>query len=79
MEPGPAATRVTTRITVNGTQIWPSSGGAQTLAGSDTSGYDTNVTLPVSAGGTIRIEVTNGGDGAPMSDVTAWAPSIAYK
>ena len=70
---------VTARITLNGTQIWPTSGGPQTLTGTDTSGYDTNVTLPVSAGDTIRFEVTNGGNGDPTSDVTAWTPSIAYE
>jgi hypothetical protein len=70
---------VTARITRNGTQIWPSSGGAQSLGGSDAVGHDTNVTLPVAAGDTIRFEVSNGGNGNAISDATAWAPSIAYQ
>jgi hypothetical protein len=70
---------VTARITRNGTQIWPPSGGAQSLGGSDAVGHDTNVTLPVAAGDTIRFEVSNGGNGAATSDATAWAPSIAYQ
>ena len=70
---------VTARITDDGTQIWPASGGAQTLSGTDTSGYDTDVTIPVSAGDILRFEVTNGGDGDATDDVTAWVPSIAYQ
>jgi hypothetical protein len=68
-----------TRITRNGTQIWPSSGGAQALGGSDAAGHDTNVTLPVAAGDTLRSEVSDGGNGDATSDATAWAPSIAYQ
>jgi hypothetical protein len=49
------------------------------LGGSDAVGHDTNVTLPVAAGDTIRFEVSNGGNGAATSDATAWAPSIAYQ
>jgi hypothetical protein len=70
---------VTARITRNGTQIWPASGGARSLGGSDTTGYDTNVTLAVAAGDTIRFEVTDGGHGDAGSDATAWTPSIAYQ
>ncbi|WP_194891497.1 hypothetical protein [Catenulispora pinisilvae] len=70
---------VLARITRNGTQIWPASGGAQTVAGTDAAGYDTNVTLSVAAGDTIRFEVTDGGDGDATNDVTAWTPSIAYQ
>jgi hypothetical protein len=70
---------VAARITRNGTQIWPSSGGAQALGGSDTAGYDTNLTLSVAAGDTIRFEVSDGGHGDPTSDATAWSPSIAYQ
>jgi hypothetical protein len=70
---------VTARITRNGTQIWPSSGGARSLGGSDAVGHDTNVTLPVAAGDTIRFEVSNGGNGDATSDATAWTPSIAYQ
>jgi hypothetical protein len=70
---------VTARITRNGNQIWPSTGGAAAVGGSDASGYDTDVTLPVTAGDTIRFEVTNGGNGDATSDATAWAPSIAYQ
>jgi hypothetical protein len=70
---------VTARITRNGTQIWPASGGAQALGGSDAAGRDTNVILPVAAGDTIRFEVSDGGNGDATSDATAWAPSIAYQ
>jgi len=70
---------VTVRITRNGTQIWPVSGGAQVLGGSDATGYDTNATLSVAAGDTLRFEVADGGNGDATSDVTAWAPSIAYQ
>ena len=70
---------VTARITDNGTQIWPTSGGAQTLSGSNTSGYETDVTLPVNAGDTIRFEVASSGSGSSAADATAWAPSIAYQ
>jgi hypothetical protein len=70
---------VTARITRNGSQIWPASGGAQALSGTDEIGYDTNVTLAVRAGDTIRFEVTDGGNSNANSDVTAWTPSIAYQ
>jgi hypothetical protein len=69
---------VTARITRNGSQIWPVSAGAQPVGGTDQSGYDTNATLTVQAGDTIRFEVTDGGHGDAVSDVTAWTPSIAY-
>jgi hypothetical protein len=70
---------VTARITRNGAQIWPASGGAKELGGTDEIGYDTNVTLPVAAGDTIRFEVSDGGNSNDHSDVTAWTPSIAYQ
>jgi hypothetical protein len=70
---------VTARITVNGTQVWPASGGAQTVSDSDASGYATDATLHVTAGDTIRFEVTSSAQGDPGSDATAWAPSIAYQ
>jgi hypothetical protein len=70
---------VTARITDNGRQIWPASGGAQALGGADAKGYDTNVTMAVTAGGTIRFEVRADGHGNADSDATAWAPTIAYQ
>lgn len=70
---------VTARITRNGTQIWPAAGGAKSLGGSDTVGFDTNLSLSVAAGDTIRFEVTNGGHDDAGSDATAWTPSIAYQ
>jgi plastocyanin len=36
-------------------------------------------TLAVSAGDTIRFEVTDGGNSNAHSDVTAWTPSIVYQ
>ena len=79
LKEAPGGDGVTARITRNGTQVWPASGGAQSLGGSDAVGYDTNVTLPVAAGDTLRFEVTDGGHGDAGSDATAWTPSIAYQ
>jgi hypothetical protein len=70
---------VTARITRDGNQIWPATGGAATVGGTDTVGSATDVTLPVTAGDTIRFEVTNGGHADATSDTTAWTPSIAYQ
>jgi hypothetical protein len=70
---------VTARITRNGGQVWPVSAGARILGGTDEAGYDTNLMLAVSAGDTIRFEVTDGAAGNADSDVTAWTPSIGYQ
>jgi hypothetical protein len=70
---------VTARITRNGGQVWPASAGARVLGGTDEVGYDTNVTLAISAGDTIRFEVTDGTTGNADADVTAWTPSIGYQ
>jgi hypothetical protein len=70
---------VTARITKNGAQIWPTSGGAQAISASDINGFDANLTVTVAAGDSIRFEVTDGGGGNADSDATAWAPSIAYQ
>ncbi len=70
---------VTARVTRNGTQVWPVSPGAQALGGGDGVGFDTNLTLPVTAGDVLRFEVTDGDHGEATSDVTAWTPSIAYQ
>lgn len=70
---------VTARITRNGGQIWPASGGPRIVGATDEVGYDTNVTLAVSAGDTVRFEVTDGATGNADSDVTAWTPSIGYQ
>jgi len=70
---------VTVRITKNGTQVWPVSGGAQAIGASDTSGYDANLSgLAVSAGDVIRFEVNAGSAGNNTNDTTSWNPSIAY-
>ena len=70
---------VSVRITHNGNQVWPPTAGARSLGASDNVGYNTTVTLPVTAGDVIRFEVTDGGNGDATSDTTAWTPSIAYQ
>jgi hypothetical protein len=72
-------TDVTARITVNGKQIWPAANGPQQVSGTDTTGYDSDVTLHVNAGDTIRFEVSAAGPGSPPGTPTAWVPSIAYQ
>lgn len=69
---------VSARITKNGAQIWPVSGGAQAIAYNDQSGYDTNVDVTVAPGDIIRFEINNGGAGNASDDATSWTPSIAY-
>lgn len=70
---------VTARITKNGAQVWPATGGAQTIGANNTIGYDTDLNLTVAAGDSMRFEVTDGGSGNATSDATAWSPSIAYQ
>jgi hypothetical protein len=70
---------VSVRITKNGTQIWPVSGGAQSLGASDQSGYATDLdNITVSSGDVIRFEVNDGGSSSNASDLTSWNPSIGY-
>lgn len=69
---------VKVRITRNGTQLWPVSGGPQTVTFNDQSGYDTDVNLAVAVNDIIRFEINNGSNGDSSHDVTSWTPSIAY-
>ena len=70
---------VQVRITKNGTQIWPTSGGAQAIGATDQVGYATDLdNIAVAAGDSIRFEVNNGGNGDPSHDAVSWAPSVAY-
>jgi hypothetical protein len=70
---------VSVRITKNGTQIWPVSGGAQSLGASDQTGYATDLdNITVSSGDVIRFEVNDGGSSSNTSDLTSWNPSIGY-
>jgi hypothetical protein len=74
-----SGTGVTARITLNGKQIWPAANGPQQVSGADTRGYDSDVTLHVNAGDTIRFEVSAAVPGSPPGTPTAWVPSIAYQ
>ena len=70
---------VQARITLNGNQAWPTSGGAQTIGATDQTGFATDVTnLAVASGDVLRFEVTNGGNGDATADATSWAPSVGY-
>jgi len=70
---------VAARITRNGKQIWPTTGAAQLITGSDTTGYTTDLTLPVNAGDAVRFEVSSADPGTPPGSPTAWVPTIAYQ
>lgn len=70
---------VAVRITRNGTQIWPGSGGPQAIAYNDQSGVATDLDgVNVAAGDVFRFEVNNGGSGNNANDSTSWSPSIGY-
>ncbi len=69
---------ITARITKNGTQIWPVTGGSEVIAAGDTTGFTTNLNTTVATGDVIRFEVTNGGASSSTADLTGWSPSIAY-
>lgn len=60
------------------TQLWPTTGGAQVVAGTDQVGYATDLdSIQVNAGDQLRFQVgANGGDNA--YDTASWSPSIAY-
>jgi hypothetical protein len=59
------------------TQIWPTAGGGQLIAGGDMVGYATDVdNISVSAGDLVRFEVHANGDNA--HDAVSWTPSVAY-
>ena len=71
---------VQVRITQNGTQIWPTAGGAQAIAWNDQSGYDTDLdSISVSANDVIRFEVNDGGAGNAAFDPTSWVPTVALQ
>jgi len=64
---------VIVKITKNGTTVW----GPVTIAGSDTTGVDANVTgIAVSPSDKIRFEINNNGDWS--FDATTWNPSIKF-
>ena len=65
---------VVVSIELNGTTVW----GARTIAGTDTTGIDTNVSgLGVRAGDVIRFVISN--NGTWNFDATRWDPTIAYR
>ncbi|HLV97963.1 MAG TPA: right-handed parallel beta-helix repeat-containing protein [Ktedonobacterales bacterium] len=67
------------RITKNGSVIWPTSGGAQSIAYNDQVGVDTDLdSVSVSAGDVIRFEVNAGSSGNNYNDSTSWMPSVGY-
>jgi len=69
---------VVARITRNGTQIWPASGG-QSVSYNELAGIEQVLDgLTVSAGDVIRFEVDSGASNNNTADLTSWAPSIAY-
>jgi hypothetical protein len=67
---------VLVNITQNGSAIWGGSG--TTLAGTNTTGFSTNVDVTVSAGDIIRFQVNNGGSGNNGIDQISWSPNIIY-
>jgi hypothetical protein len=61
----------------NVTQIWPSQGGRQSMAGIDQVGYATNIdNVQVAAGDSIRFEVH--ANGQISNGLVSWTPSIGY-
>lgn len=61
----------------NTISLWPGQGGKQLIAGTDQSGYATDVdNVQVAAGDVIRFEVHGSEDSA--NDVVSWTPSIGY-
>ncbi|MHB1484840.1 MAG: carbohydrate binding domain-containing protein [Saccharofermentanales bacterium] len=66
---------VRVKITKNGTTQW----GTQTISGTNTTGYSTNVNdLEVDAGDVIRFEVDCGSSSNNSYDNVSWIPTIAY-
>lgn len=65
----------------NGTAVWPAGPDYltyRTLAGTDRSGYATDVTVNVTAGDVIRFVTTSDPGYDATGDTTSWAPSISY-
>ncbi|MCU1558002.1 MAG: type protein, partial [Microbacteriaceae bacterium] len=70
---------VAVRITKNGSQIWPVSGGAQSLGATDATGVSASLSnVAVTAGDVLRFEVNAGSSGSNSHDLTSWNPSIGY-
>jgi hypothetical protein len=67
--------RESARITVNGRQVWPATGSAQSLSAAVSSGFSADANVYVRAGDVVRFEVADGGGSAGP---VAWIPSIAY-
>ena len=68
---------VVVNILQNDTAIWGGSGGTA-LAGSNMTGFATNVDVTVAAGDTIYFQVNNAGSGNNTDDTISWAPNIVY-
>lgn len=63
------------RITVNGKQVWPTTGGARSVSSASAGGYSADANVFVHAGDVVRFEVANPlGAATPVS----WMPSVAY-
>ncbi len=61
----------------NVTQIWPSQGGRQLIAGTDQAGYATDVDdIQVAAGDAIRFEVHASSEAS--NGFVSWTPSVGY-
>ena len=68
---------VLARITKNGTVIWPTAGGSQSIAFNDASGVNSNLDgVGVAPGDVIRFEVSSGSAGNATNDATSWAPTV---
>ncbi|MHB1484836.1 MAG: carbohydrate binding domain-containing protein [Saccharofermentanales bacterium] len=66
---------VRVKITKNGTTQW----GTQTISGTNTTGYTTNISdMEVNAGDVIRFEVDCGSSSNNSYDNVSWMPTIAY-
>ncbi|MHC9046518.1 right-handed parallel beta-helix repeat-containing protein [Microbacterium saperdae] len=67
---------VVTRITRNGTAVWPATG-SKSVAYNDLGGFETYIDgLSVTAGDIVRFEVSAGA--TDTGDVTSWMPTVAY-
>ncbi len=57
--------------------VWPKNGQAQHIEGDDDEGFETNITLDVSAGEYVDFNVNQYGNN--FNDATAWNPTIRYE
>ncbi|GGD57216.1 LamG domain-containing protein [Paenibacillus nasutitermitis] len=70
---------VRARITKNGSVIWPTAGGSQSVASNYRTGYESKLdSVSVNAGDIIRFEVNGGTAGSNTNDLTSWMPTVAY-